>query len=110
MSRPHEMVAPAIDRVVNCAEALAYARADEMRLEDERALVKRDAVLRIMQRDGIAATPAEKIVETDEMYMAHRALQRAAVVATQRAWGDYEAARVLATHAADQYRISFGGQ
>ena len=93
------MTAGAVDAVVavnaieNAAERLALAIKLEMTLEDERPLVKAQAVRRIMDRDGIAATPAEKIVESDAEYLAHRKRQYDAVVEKQRAFGAYEAAK-----------------
>ena len=45
---------------------------------------------------GLSATAAEKIVEEDESYMAHRRAQYDAVRGTQQAWGAYEAARLTA--------------
>jgi hypothetical protein len=88
--------------VIDAAAArLAAACAAEMMLEDERPIVKADAVRRIMTRDGVAATPAEKIVETDEQYAAHRRRQYAAVVETILARGAFEAARRRADIAID---------
>jgi hypothetical protein len=81
------------------AEALADALNHESELEDDRAAIKADAIVRIMKRDSLAATPAEKIVETDEQYFKHRAAQRASVVARFRADAEYEAAKAAATQA-----------
>lgn len=80
-------------------EALGDATAHEQELEDDRAAIKADAVTRIMKRDNLAATPAEKIVETDEEYFRHRAKQRASIVARFRADAEYEAAKAAATNA-----------
>ena len=93
------MTAGAVDAVVavaaieNAAERLALAIKTEMTLEDERPLVKAQAVRRIMERDSIAATPAEKIVESDAEYLAHRKRQYDAVVETIRARGAFEASK-----------------
>jgi hypothetical protein len=81
------------------AEALGDATAHEQELEDDRAAIKADAIVRIMARDKIAATPAEKIVETDQEYFKHRAAQRASIVARFRAEAEYEAAKAAATRA-----------
>jgi len=84
-------VAESIQRVRDAARALGEARA----AEDERPLVKRDAITRLMAAGRAASvTAAEKVVEEDEAYAAHRASQRAAVVATQVAWGEWEAAKL----------------
>jgi hypothetical protein len=66
-------------------------------LEDERALVKRDAIKRLME-SGVAtsASAAERVVESDEAYAAHRAKQREAVMDTQVRWAQWEAARCRA--------------
>ena len=52
------------DAIANLAakgEALADALNLESQLEDDRALVKPEAIKRIMARDGIAATPASMV-------------------------------------------------
>lgn len=88
--------ARAVDQIAEierAAERLAIACRAEMELEDERPIIKADAVRRIMTRDAIAATPAEKIVETDAEYASHRRRQYDAVVEKQRAYGQYEAAK-----------------
>ncbi len=85
-----------IQGVDEAAERVAQACRAEMELEDQRPLVKMEAVRRIMTRDSIAATPAEKIVESDAEYMSHRAKQYAAVVEKQRAFGALEAAKLRA--------------
>jgi DNA repair exonuclease SbcCD ATPase subunit len=88
-----------LDIVKAKAEALADALNHESEIEDDRAAIKADAIVRIMARDKIAATPAEKIVETDEEYFKHRATQRASIVARFRAEAEYEAAKAAATRA-----------
>lgn len=102
----------AIEQIEVAAGALAVACKVEMELEDKRPLVKADAVKRIMQRDGIAATPAEKIVETDADYLALRRLQTLAVVETIRARGAYEASRRRADLAVAlcEVTVALGGQ
>lgn len=66
------------------------------RLEDERALIKPEAIRRIMESRGIAATPAEKIVEADPEYAAHREKQRDAEVVKWAAAAAYESAKLTA--------------
>ena len=83
----------AVSAIEDAADRLAIACEYEMRLEDERPLVKAEAVKRIMARDSLAATPAEKIVESDEAYAVHRTLQYGAVVETIRARAAYESAK-----------------
>ncbi|MDB4892192.1 MAG: hypothetical protein JWL61_4047 [Gemmatimonadetes bacterium] len=68
----------------------------EMELEDERSMLKPQAVRRIMQRDNIAYTPAEKIVETDEEYMSLRRRQYTCVADKERALGEFKAAELRA--------------
>lgn len=82
------------------AEALADAHNHETQLEDDRAKVKAEAIERICIRDNLKATPAEKIVETDEGYAEHRAKQRASIIARFRADAEYEAAKAALTRAA----------
>jgi hypothetical protein len=104
-----ESAEKAIAAIEAAAERLGAACRDEMELEDERPIVKAAAVRRIMERDGIAATPAEKIVETDGEYAAHRRRQYAAVVEKQRAFGEYEAAKRRADVAIDLGMLLAGG-
>jgi hypothetical protein len=85
----------AIQRVRSAARQLGDARAAEQALEDERPLVKAAAVRRLIEA-GRAASPtaAEKVVEEDGAYAEHRRRQRDAVIATQVAWGEWEAAKL----------------
>ena len=78
---------------------LRLAQAHEQELEDDRAAIKADAIQRIMKREGLAATPAEKIVETDEAYFLHRQRQRFSVVDRFKADAEYQAAKAEATQA-----------
>ena len=89
----------AISKLKEKGEALGIALTLEQSLEDDRAAIKADAIRRIMVRDGIAATPAEKVVETDEAYFLHREKQRASIVARLRADAEYWAAKAQATQA-----------
>lgn len=86
----------AIERVREAARALGEAEAEEQRLEDERPLVKAAAIKRLMEGRGLSATAAEKIVEEDEAYMAHRVQQRESVIARQTQWGAWEASKLAA--------------
>jgi hypothetical protein len=88
-----------LEQLTAKGEALGNALAHEQELEDDRAAIKADAIVRVMKRDGLAATPAEKVVETDEQYFQHRARQRASIVARYRADAEYKAANAAATQA-----------
>jgi hypothetical protein len=101
MTDYRETAEAAIEAIERAAERLAIAVQREMLLEDRRPLVKAEAVKRIMQRDSLAATPAEKIVESDDAYLAHRVEQYAAVVETIRARAAYEAAKRRADMSVD---------
>lgn len=88
-------------RLEQACEELSFAaeRAAEAKnrcdaLEDQRALIKADAIKRLMEA-GVAtsASAAEKIVERDELYMAHRGEQRGAEIERWRSLGQYEAAK-----------------
>lgn len=89
----------AIAAVGIAGEKYAAATQHEMALEDQRPLVKSEAIARIMalpdpQKDGklYSATAAEKLVETDAVYMLHRQDQGQAVADTIRARAAYHAA------------------
>lgn len=91
-----------IDDVEAAGERLAQAVARVQELEDERAIVKSQAVRRLMLTNNEdtgkqhSASSAEKIVEVDGEYAAHRKLQRDAEVEKQRAYAQYEAAKLRA--------------
>jgi hypothetical protein len=89
----------AIAKLKEKGEALGRARAYEQQLEDERGLIKELAIIRIMGKNKCAATPAEKIVESDPDYMEHRIAQRTSVVTRFRAEAEFWAAKVEATQA-----------
>lgn len=78
---------------------LGMALAHERRLDDQRGLVKALAIIRIMESDKIAATPAEKIVEKDSGYMEHRERQHTAVIDRMTADAEYQAAKAALTQA-----------
>jgi hypothetical protein len=86
----------AIAEIETAAQRVGAACRAEMELEDERSVLKPQATRRIMTRDSLAATPAEKLVETDEEYASHRRRQAEAVVEKHRAFGGYEAAKLRA--------------
>lgn len=108
MSDYREGAEQAIVAIEQAAERLAVACKMEMILEDERPIVKALAVKRIMARDNLAATPAEKIVESDMEYLDHRKRQYDAVVEKQRAYGAYEAAKRRADVAIDMGMLLAG--
>lgn len=89
----------AIVKLREKGEALGIAKTIEQGLEDDRAAIKADAIVRVMKREGIAATRAEAIVETDEEYFLHREKQRASIVARYKADAEYWAAKAEATQA-----------
>jgi hypothetical protein len=89
----------AIAAVVIAGEKYGAAKQHEMALEDQRALVKSEAIARIMalpdpQKDGklYSATAAEAIVMTDAVYALHRKDQGEAVAETIRCEAAYKAA------------------
>lgn len=69
----HDEVLANIERY---AQQYGLAVAEEMEMEDERALIKAEAISRLMQY-GVASsvTAAEKVVEKDAEYAAHREKQ-----------------------------------
>src|SRR6185437_17168997 len=75
------------------AKKLADATILEMELADERALVKDAAIVRLIETGRErSVTAAEKYVEKDEQYMAHRAMQYDAVRGRIMAQAAYEVA------------------
>lgn len=68
----------------------------EAELEAGRSVAKQAAVERIMEATGKAATPAEKLAESDAEYAEYLKTLRAVARAKHRAWADQEAARLLA--------------
>lgn len=76
--------------IINAADRLAEATEREMRLEDERALVKDAAIRRVMAERQLSATAAEKVVEADVAYATHLAAKREAVVQRIKARAYYE--------------------
>lgn len=92
----------AVRMLMKDAHKLGTTRAHEMALEDERALVKHAATLRIMQTENEltgkphSASSAVAVVESDGGYALHRAKQREAVIDTQLAYANWEAAKMRA--------------
>lgn len=68
----------------------------EMELDADRAAAKAAAVRRIMDAQGLAATPAEKLAETDAEYAAHLKRLRDTVRDKNAAWAAMEVARLRA--------------
>ena len=96
-----------INAITHYASLYATAKVHETALEDARALVKDDAIGRIMVRENIAITRAEKVVERDEQYMKHRQLQHDATKATIMARARYESAKLNAQLAVDNALPTF---
>lgn len=101
----HDKVQHARDRIADITYAgdrLAVALKRVQELEDERPLVKSAAVRRLMGTEnaetgkGHSASSAEKIVESDGEYAAHRKRQWEAEVEKQQAYAEYEAAKLTA--------------
>lgn len=91
----------AVERVLlRAADELGRAKAREMELEMQRALVKLDAIRRLVGTPNDlngkphSASSAEAAVETDHEYMQHRAEQREAVIHTLMCAARYESAKV----------------
>lgn len=84
------------------ADQWAKAKVEELRLEDDRAREKSHAVMRLIGTDNPetgkphSASSAEKVVELDEEYAAHRALQREATYQTIVTRAQYECALIRA--------------
>lgn len=93
--------------IEHAASYVADCTNAEAQLEDDRARVKGEAIQRLMQSGAASSvTAAEKIVETDEGYAAHRAMQRDAVRERIIAWARYEAVKLRALRAVQQERAS----
>lgn len=94
-TRP-DQVEPAIQAYLDASLAYAAAVQRELELTDARPLAKNAAVQRIMAAQGLAATPAEKLVESDPAYAAHLAALRVAVVQKLVKHGETAAAKLRA--------------
>jgi hypothetical protein len=74
-------------------------------LEDQRPLVKADAIRRLMETGkATSATAAEKVVELDADYMDHRAKQRAAEIERHRMNARFESAIANAHYRVERLR------
>jgi len=107
---PEQRAAKALAAINAAAQDCARAHAHVQELEDARALVKRDAIKRLMESGAAtSASAAEKIVEQDEGYAAHRAQQRDAEFDRWRSLAAWEAAKVNARMEAARYEHSLTG-
>lgn len=98
----------AISAVVVAGERVAMAYSVVQELEDSRAEVKVNAIMRIMgngenplTKKPHSAASAEAIVETDAEYMALRKAQADAEIERWRALARYEASKLSARLAVD---------
>jgi len=83
--------------IENAAQRAARAYDVVSTLEDERALIKPQAIKRLIESGAAtSATAAEKIVEADPIYAAHRLRQRDAEIEKWGALGGYEVAKLAA--------------
>jgi hypothetical protein len=88
--------------IIGAGERLALAVRTVQELEDTRPLVKSDAIRRLMGMTNPetgkphSASSAEKIVESDGEYLAHRRQQANAEVEKHRAFARYEASKLQA--------------
>jgi hypothetical protein len=104
-----EAVHEAITDIVNTAANLGNAQAHEMALEDGRHLVKQEAIKRLMESGAATSvTAAEKLVDTDPEYAAHREQQRAAVANTIYRRGLYEAEKLRARFMVEMWTLEAG--
>lgn len=94
---PIESARASIAALDAAASWLADALNTVARLEDERALIKADAIRRLVE-SGVATSPsaAERVVERDDEYMAHRAKQRDAEYQKWHAVASFEACKLTA--------------
>lgn len=91
------------------ASELAAATTLEIALEDQRTIVKDGGIRRLMAA-GLytSVTAAEKNIEFDTEYMAHRQAQRVAIRERIEAQGKLEAAKMRARLAVEAYALSNG--
>lgn len=102
MTRENAYVAIAAAEGV--AILVANATAREMELEDQRHLVKKDAMERLISSGAAtSATAAEKLVHTDVEYSAHLSAQRQAVIEKIVLEGKLKAAELRARFAVEQW-------
>lgn len=94
---PEQLARQSIASLENAAQRVAHALNTIARLEDSRALIKPEAIKRLMESGAASsATAAEKIVEKDDQYIAHRERQRDAEVEKWGALAAWEAAKLSA--------------
>lgn len=99
---PRDRANRAVVDVLTAARQLGEAVSTLQRLEDERPIQKSAAIRRLMQQENPetnkphSASSAEKVVESDAEYLAHRTRQAEAEVAKHEAFGRYEAAKLTA--------------
>jgi hypothetical protein len=89
-------VGNALQRLSIAGEEVARAVAQEMEFEDRRGPEKGAAIRRLMDARGMAATPAEKIVEEDAEYQAFCRNRRDSVINRIRSWTRYDCAKLEA--------------
>lgn len=88
------------DAYYKACDAYAAARAEEMRIEDERPIAKHEAIMRVMQTPNEltgkahSASSAETQVEMDPGYRDYLAQRRASVVNTIKARAERDVALV----------------
>lgn len=83
--------------IENAADRLSYALNRVTELEDARAIVKGEAIRRLVESGAYTSvTSAEKYVEADSIYMAHRLAQRDAEIEKHRAMAGYQASLLAA--------------
>lgn len=92
-----------IQAVEEAGRVLALRRQEEQTLEDERPALKAAIVSRLVT-DGMSATAADKAASSAPSYITYRKRQSEAVMATQVAWAQYEAAKLRA-----QYAVNLAG-
>jgi len=82
--------------IAAAGERLADATIREMQLEDQRALVKDEAIGRLRVAGERSVTAAEKVIEKDPLYMEHRQAQYRAIRERIRARAEYDGAVLAA--------------
>jgi hypothetical protein len=94
---PEQKARAAIAGIHVAAARVAATHTKASDLADQRALIKAAAIKRLIE-SGVAssATAAEKIVEHDEIYAAHRAAERETEIDRWLSLGEFEAAKLTA--------------
>lgn len=108
MRDPDTLVGSMLVELELAGEKLAEATERELELQALRGLRKDEAVRRVMAAKGIAATPAEKIVEEDAEYSAFLKDCRTSVADRIRAETWLAAAKIRAQLAA-KLAVARGG-